>query len=297
MSANLNQCPRCNVAVQPGTRFCPNCGYDLIAAPPVAPTAGPTTPEPAGHSLSEQAKQRIIETINRRGQTDEMIPVWWVFLPILAILLSVGISLAGAFFNTAAGGFVTIGVSLIAAIVVLILIYKLLKRHNLHMAREANLRRGIIDFFKFKAEEKSAGSQVSQYTQAMEAIDREGLGSEKPQDAMLWTILCIIPIINYVAYILIAYWLTNFSPGHDRRFFAFAQNTQYAGNQIGMQNLLPPMWRPVPDRSFLLYIVLTIITLGLFAIYWAYVLIKDLNDHFSNEWEFEDALIRELQKV
>jgi hypothetical protein len=247
--------------------------------------------------MSEQAKQRIMEAINRRGQTDEMIPTWWVFLPLFAVLLSMVFNFAGFYVNIPGGFIVTTAVSLIVAIVVLLLIYKLLKRHNLHMAREAALRRGTIDFFKFKAEEKGVGPQVSQYTQAMENIDREGLGSEKPQDALLWTILCIIPFINYVAYILIGYWLTNFSPGHDRRFFAFAQNTQYAGTQIGMQNLLPPMWRPVPERSFLLYIILTIITLGLFAIYWVYVLIKDLNEHFQNQWEFEDALSREIQKV
>ncbi len=302
MSANLNQCPRCNVSLQPGARYCPNCSYDLAAAPPMAPpsepsTSGPAATAPSGYSLSDQAKQRIMEAINRRGQTDEMIPEWWILLPILVILLVTGFSFIGIFVNIPAIVVISVAVSFIAPLLILILIYKLLKRHNLHMAREAALRRGIIDFLRFKAEERAAGYQVAQYTQAMETIDRDGLIVEKPQDALLWTILCVIPIINYVAYILIAYWLTNFSPGHDRRFFAFAQNTQYAGNQIGMQNILPQMWRPVPDRSFLLYIVLTIITLGLFAIYWAYVLIKDLNEHFKNEWEFEDALARELQKA
>jgi hypothetical protein len=256
-------------------------------------------PQPAqqGWQTSDQAKQRIIETINQRGNTDEIIPEWWVLLPILAVVLSVGVSIVGIFINIFAGIFVSIAVAVIAEIIVLLLIYKLLKRHNLHMAREAALRRSIIDYFRFKGEEKGAGYQVYQYTQAMEGIDREGLATEKPQDALLWTILCIIPVINYVAYILIGYWLTNFTPGHDRRFYAFAQNTQYAGSQVGMANVLPPMWRPVPDRSFILYIVLTIITLGLFAIYWAYVLIKDLNEHFKNEWEFEDALLREIQRM
>jgi hypothetical protein len=244
---------------------------------------------------SEQAKQRIMEAVGQRGRTDEIIPEWWVLLPILAFVLSVGISIAGIFIP--ALFIVSIGASIVGTIIVLFLIYKLLKRHNLHLAREAALRRSIIDFFKFKGEEKGAGYQVYQYTQAMEGIDREGLAVEKPQDAILWTILTIIPIISIVAYILIAYWLTNFSPGHDRRFFAFAQNSQYAGNQVGMQNLMPPVWRPVPERSFILYIILTIVTFGLFAIYWVYVLIKDLNEHFKNEWEFEDALVAQIQRV
>lgn len=296
MINDTSRCPKCNALAQPGTRYCANCGNDLSvpqAAP--APMAGA---QPAQNwQASEQAKQRIMETISQRGHTDEMIPEWWVLLPILVVLLSVGVSIIGFFYAPFASIFVTIGASIVSAIIILLLIYKLLKRHNLHLAREATLRRSIIDFFRFKGEEKGAGNQVYQYTQAMEGIDREGLAVEKPQDALLWTILCIIPIINYVAYILIAYWLTNFSPGHDRRFFAFAQNTQYAGNQVGMQNLMPPVWRPVPERSFILYIVLTIVTFGLFAIYWVYVLIKDLNEHFKNEWEFEDALVAQMQRI
>jgi hypothetical protein len=294
---DTNRCPKCNAPAQPGTRFCANCGNDM-SIPQAAPAAMPTSgPQPAqGWQNSEQAKQRILETISQRGHTDEMIPEWWVLLPILSIILSIGVSIALAFISPA-GFLVTFGVGIIASIIVLILIYKLLKRHNLHLAREAALRRSIIDYFRFKGEEKGAGYQVYQYTQAMEGIDREGLAVEKPQDALLWTILSIIPIISIVAEILIAYWLTNFSPGHDRRFFAFAQNTQYAGSQVGMQNIMPPMWRPVPDRSFILYVILTIVTLGLFSIYWVYCFIKDLNEHFKNEWEFEDALVRELQRV
>ncbi len=63
-----------------------------------------------------------------------------------------------------------------------------------------------------------------------------------------------------------------------------------------MGNIMPPMWRPVKERSFLLYIIITII-ISLFAIYWAYVLIKDLNEHFKNEWEFEDALVSATQRI
>ncbi len=296
MINDTSRCPKCNAPAQPGTRYCANCGNDLSApqAAP-APVAMSGTQPAQSWQASEQAKQRIIETVSQRGNTDEIIPEWWVLLPILAVLLSVVVSIAGFFIP--ALFIVSIGASIVGTIIVLILIYKLLKRHNLHLVREAALRRSIIDYFRFKGEEKGAGMNVYPYTQAMEGIDREGLAVEKPQDALLWTILCIIPIINYVAYILIGYWLTNFSPGHDRRFFAFAQNTQYAGNQVGMQNILPQMWRPVPERSFILYIILTIITFGLFAIYWAYVLIKDLNEHFKNEWEFEDALVAQMQRV
>lgn len=38
-TAELTVCPRCRTAVDPGTKFCPNCGANL-AAPPAPPTSG-----------------------------------------------------------------------------------------------------------------------------------------------------------------------------------------------------------------------------------------------------------------
>lgn len=46
----------------------------------------------------------------------------------------------------------------------------------------------------------------------------------------------------------------------------------------------------LPDRSMILYVILTIFT-GIFALYWLYVLVKDPNDHFANQWRFEDSLV------
>jgi MFS family permease len=292
MSTNPSRCPNCNAEVQPGARYCANCGHDLYGAPPATPAPGPGAAP--GWQGSATAKQRIVDAVSGRQYTDDIIPEYWVVLPILASLVGVVVWVALAIIGFIVGSLIVFLVGLVAQVLVLYLIYRLLKRHNLHMAREASFRRAVIDYFRQKADEKGMTQQAYPYIAAMESIDREGLGSEKPQDATLWTILCIIPIIYIVAYILIGYWLTTFPPGHDRRFFAFAQNAQYLGGMLGTRIDLPPVWRPVPERSFLLYIVLTIITLGLFAIYWVWVLIRDLNDHFRNEWEFEDRLIGAL---
>jgi len=41
-----------------------------------------------------------------------------------------------------------------------------------------------------------------------------------------------------------------------------------------------PSYKALPSGSFVLYYILSIITLGLFEFYWYYVLTKDFNEHF-----------------
>lgn len=221
----------------------------------------------------------------------------WIVLPILAVVLAYGLGLPSLFLSNSnwIGPTVIFSGVIIAVALVAILIYKLLKRRNEHMAREAALRRAVIEYFRATGASRGAEGRIGPYLQAMEAFDRESLAKEEQQSPLLWTILCFVPIVNIVAIILTLYWLTDFAPGHDRRLYGFVQNTNLAAGQLGMSPLLPPGWKSVPDRSFVLYFLITIL-LSIFAIYWYYVLIKDLNDHFDNEWTFEDALAAELNK-
>jgi hypothetical protein len=237
-------------------------------------------------------------TIGRRIQIDERISVIWIFLPFIAIILAYGVGISSLFLfsNSGTGFSIMIIGGILAVVLVGVLIYKLLNRRNEHMVREAMLRRGLIDLFRQTAVDQGTTAQTGPYLQAMEAFDHESLTREEQQSPLLWTILCFIPIVNIVAIILTLYWLTEFTPGHDRRMYGFIQNANLAAGQTGMEPLLPPGWKGVPDRSFVLYLIVTIL-LSVFAIYWFYVLIKDLNDHFDNEWMFEDLLMAELQRT
>jgi hypothetical protein len=76
----------------------------------------------------------------------------------------------------------------------------------------------------------------------------------------------------------------------------FIQNVNLGDGQTGMGPLLPAGWKGVPNRSFVLYLIVTIL-ISVFAIYWFYTLIIDLNDHFDNEWMFEDLLMAELHRT
>ena len=51
---------------------------------------------------------------------------------------------------------------------------------------------------------------------------------------------------------------------------------------------------PIPDRSFILYFILGLVTAGIFYIYWIYVLLEDPNNHFRQQAMIEDTIISQV---
>lgn len=105
-----------------------------------------------------------------------------------------------------------------------------------------------------------------------------------------WVFALIIFILNMYMF----YFLMKTIYEHDNRWNMFAQQTQYAMYKLGYQ-VGPPYWAPLPNRSFALYLIVTIF-IGLFIFYWWYVLIKDPNQHFKNQWYFEDQIAAALSR-
>jgi len=57
-------------------------------------------------------------------------------------------------------------------------------------------------------------------------------------------------------------------------------------------------WREYyEERNILLYALATLLTLGIFTIYWFYAVTKDQNEHFMTHERFESRLISVLERV
>jgi hypothetical protein len=238
----------------------------------------------------------IRQAAQMRGSTDEVLSEVWAFIPLISVILIVAVTSVLAFtitdFYLYTG--VTVGIGLVAQILIVILIYKLFNRNNMHNRRESMLRAATVDMFKRRAAEKGISQSIASQIQTMESINYESRAYEPERSAALWAILPILPLVGWIFMLIALYYLTSYPPGHDRRWHAFTQQAQYAGSQLGM-NMVLPSWRSLPERSFIIYFILTIVTLGLFMIYWYYVIIKDMNEHYRSQWQFEDQLLREIQ--
>lgn len=240
------------------------------------------------------AIENVRKDIRMRAEADKMMSTAWLFIyiiPIVSIILTVFfIALGPAAFVPLMGlSWILIFVSFIVQIV---LIYKLVKRRNTHFRRQSFLFEDVVNAIRDLAAKKGVDVQIP--ISSCERIIREAKAEETEKNAVLWAILsAIIFIASWYVY----YFLMKDFYKHERREDGFWEDISRALAACGITMPLPRREAPIPDRSFILYLILTIITLGIFGIYWLYVLIKDPNEHFKYHIIVEDQLLRLLESV
>ncbi len=181
--------------------------------------------------------------------------------------------------------------AIVAGIIYIIIDHKLLERNAEHGRRERMLREGIIEYITLKARERGMEQALAPQIATMNGIHAESNAEEMNQHNWL-ALLLLIPGVNIIIGLYILYILTQYDVKHNQRWYAFAQQTQYAGQALGM-TIMFPSWKSTPQRSFVVYLIVTLL-FSLFLIYWYYVLIKDMNEHYKAQWQFEDQLMSSL---
>ena len=181
---------------------------------------------------------------------------------------------------------------IIAFIVSIILRYKLVKRRNTHFKRQIFLFEDIVA--EVKAITAKKGVDVEIGLASCERTVREARAEETEKSAVLWAILS--------AFIFLAEWYINYFLmkdfyKHERREDGFWEDLSKTLDKCGITFSMPRRTEATPNRSFVLYLIVTIITLGLFGIYWLYVLLKDPNEHFKYHMQIEDQLLSTLESV
>jgi len=252
--------------------------------------------------------------IGMRAESDPMMSNAWLLvylIPILAIILGV---LAAVFWAITTAPMLLgppspPGPELIVApfviwialvyllgivgfIVSIVLIYKLVKRRSTHFKRQQFLIEDVISALRTLAKKKEVNVEVE--LSSCERTVREVRAEETEKDAVLWAILSAIVIL---AHWYVNYFLMKDFYKHERREDGFWEDVKSVLNKCGVTFSLPRRTEVLPDRSFVLYLILTIITLGLFGIYWLYVLLKDSNEHFKYHIQIEDELLSALESV
>jgi hypothetical protein len=207
------------------------------------------------------------------------------------------------------------------------LVFMLVKRLNDHFTRDDDLRKGILDFVGSASSSANLKTYVASDIATMEEMDNQSLASEARRSPILWmTLIAAIPWVVNLAFVSAAYsdeysgsfssltalnYLISFAVivatlymfhflgksmrSHDRRDMEFYTSARRALSKLGFEAGSPYSIRTLPERSFVLYLVLSIVTLGIFTFYWWYTLLLDPNDHFRTQWEFEDNVMSILQ--
>lgn len=274
---------------------------------------GPAPFSPGFHI--EGAKRQILGAIRARDVTDRKIPEIWVIIPLLIIIAGVVIggalmfmSMFDHYYDMMNGIFtpdilgdmlfgmmIIIITEIIALVIFGILAYMLVERQNEHFQREAQLRMGVLSYLRAAAGSPEREASMAVEIATINSLQVQAVQAERPHSAIGWALFVVlgfwIPVVNLVMLLYLFYFLMENISSHDVRWNMFWQQTGSAMNKLG-HNTDPRMWYTavLPHRSFALYLVLSIITFGLFAFYWGYILIKDPNDHFRSQAYYEDLL-------
>lgn len=260
--------------------------------------------------------ENVRKDVRMRVETDSMMSTAWILVYLLPIVLAIVwvsifivtmISFIATVYPTPPPGqpisttqfeslsrlivFVYL-IAIITFVVNLIIIYKLVKRRDTHFKRQKFLFEDVVAAIKAIATKRNVDVEVG--LASGERTVREVKAEETERGAVLWAILSafVFPAIWYVWYFLMKDFYK-----HERREDGFWEDMTRILDKSGIKFSVSRRLEPLPERNFVLYLILMIITSGLFGIYWLYILLKDPNQHFMYHRQIEDQLLSTLETV
>jgi len=308
----------------------------------------PTYPAPPGRPPETRelssARQKVLDAISRRRDSDRKLSVAWVVVPlvVLVALTTVGfaIMLADLIENIetleedpdylyssdsmkSAYMFI-IPASVFNVLAFGALIYLLLDRRNKHIERERGLREALTNYVSAAAAAHGSRTIVAPEVSTMESAHMAAVAYDRKMSPGMFALAfglvaaLTIPIMVVEVYtdvlgdlsayvgvaaitlmvrlgefVIVLYILNALGShiyNHATLWNNFVYGALYGLYKVGTPVMTPYAPRAQEERSFVLYLILTIFTGGLFMYYWWYTTIKDPNEHYEQQWEVEDAI-------
>jgi len=256
--------------------------------------------------------ENLRRDLRTRLESDKQMSGAWAIVPLLPIIVGVVVfvvvfaAIFSAIGSVGSPGTTTTGTSALGAalvgsifllyflyfvvlVLVAVLIFKLVSRRNTHFNRQILLQEDLISMAKEIAAKK--GVDVSILINNMDRNVREARLEETEKNATLYALL-----YGFV-WLYTAYFLMKDFFKHERREDLFINDMLRTFNALGVPINFPYRNPPIPDRSFALYFVLTLITGSIFGVYWVYVLVTDPNNHFRQQMLMEDTIMAQFSST
>jgi len=202
--------------------------------------------------------------------------------------------------------------------IILAVFYLLITRNVNHSRRESSLRKSMTAYVEASA--SLCGADMAPNIEKLKLIDARFDSEERmgrPKVLMIWLVVPVLvgfvilwaeglgqydlPIVaatlllSLVLATVISPHNTSFASEHDKRTREFTAAFCDACRPLGIK--LVPTSKTVGYRSFKVFALLTVFTLGFFSIIWVYLVFSDTNKHFLEQWRFEDALMRAVRSA
>jgi len=248
---------------------------------------------------------KVIAEFQERASTDRKLSfgLYLVFLLLVIIVSGIIGGIGMLFGGWGIGAVAATAASTLLAIYLWWYNWLLYSRRNNHFNRIKRLKVSLSELLEEKTEiEKGTLNKADSFLERKEAPRPNSL-------FFVWLILSYLGsfsnfsaplgILSFAALIVglvVMYHLTTDYYYHEQGEIAFLQRVTTALGKKGITLTTTPS-NPLHTRSFGLYVFLSIITVGIFCLYWAYVIFKDPNQHFDTHQVWESELEGIVEKL
>jgi len=257
--------------------------------------------------IARQYLEIIRRESERRRETDYTMPLWLPFVPAILSLVAAILAIAGHTFvvvetsryttflqggvNTVASNtgnvlaFTVFIILLAAAALNIYVVYKWIDRRNTHFKRILRMFETVVSYLDARGvSDPEMGT--------LRSLIYEMRMQEESRSPVLWIVLSLV--FNIV-YIYVLHFLTKDFYEHEQRERSFLETLSHILQKRGIYIEEPQS--VIPHRSTVVYVVFSVLTLGVFLLYWIYVVTRDPNEHFAEHERLEPMLIEALAKL
>jgi hypothetical protein len=165
------------------------------------------------------------------------------------------------------------------------MIYLLIKRRNAHFSRQEKLETLTLSTLRHLKEEE----------QPRYDVESDSTKNENPpflRNAKAWALSTILVVPAFYVF----YFLSSDLQRHEEHEHAFLMEAISLAKDLGLELRVNGF---VVTKKFALdrYLILTIVTFGLAAVYWLFRIFNDYNRHFKRQWKLEDELVEFLKPI
>jgi Domain of unknown function (DUF4234) len=169
--------------------------------------------------------------------------------------------------------------------------YKLMERRDQHLARMANMVNTSVALLSEKAAQAGQTELISGELAQIAMVQREMYDQSRERGAALWLVIAILTGVGaFIGY----YFIMTDLARHDQLEAQYFTLMSSALARMGLAGQASQAAPNMPDRSFALYVVLSLLTCGIFWFYWIYSMVEDGNAHVEAQVPWEDFLYSAL---
>jgi hypothetical protein len=173
----------------------------------------------------------------------------------------------------------------------LYIFYKLMERRDLHFARMANVVNTSVAMIKEKAAATGKSELISQDMAQLEMVQSEMYEQSRERGAVLWLVLGILTgICTIIGY----YFIMDDFARHDQLEASYFTLMSDILTKLGLSAQASQAAPTMPERNFVTFLLLSIVTCGIYGFYWIYVMVLDGNNHVEAQVQWEDYIYSAL---